>query len=126
MEQATATSVNDINVSKTFDRNLVNLESHQLVWLASKDIHNQVPIEILRKKVDYTKLFEDSEACAEYMNNSKEILTFMIISEKISEDILSCINNVSQVLGVYIHNINNEKYALNCGKVSIDIYSKSR
>ena len=123
MEQ---TALIDINVMKTFDRQLINLESHQLVWLTSKHIQNQITVETLRNLIDYTKLFDNNQLCAEYLKKSKEIFTSIIISDHSHENFFSSINDLDQVLGVYIHNINNEKYSFNCGKVSTSIDEYAR
>jgi hypothetical protein len=107
------------HMPEILDRNFVNLESHQLVWLAPQHRHNLVPIETLREIIDYTKLFEDTEACEEYINNSNRIITFMIISDEINQEILSRIHNLTHVLGIYIHN---EKCVSTYPKVSIHIH----
>ncbi|CAF1108164.1 unnamed protein product [Didymodactylos carnosus] len=55
---------------RTFDRERVNLESHQLVW-CDKNVNDSVTlVEALRKIVDYTKLFDNVEACKQYLNTT--------------------------------------------------------
>jgi hypothetical protein len=102
------------NLPEMLDRNFVNLESHQLVWLAPQHRHNLVPIETLREIIDYTKLFEDTGACEEYIKSSNKTITFMMISDEISQEILSHIHNLTHVLGIYIHNISNEENNETC------------
>ncbi|CAF3324992.1 unnamed protein product [Rotaria socialis] len=101
-------------MEKKIDRNFVNLESHQLVWLASQHGHNSVSVETLRQIIDYTKLFEDADACEEYMKTSSEITTFLMISDGMNHEILSRIHNIKQVFRVYIHDTSSEENNNEC------------
>lgn len=105
---------------ETLDRKLVNLESHQLLWLASYPKQDIVSMETLREIIDYTQLFDDIGACEQFVNNSKSIVTFLIISDEMSPTILSHIHHHDWVLKIYIHNTTGEE---NSNKLS-PTYSK--
>ncbi|CAF5160229.1 unnamed protein product, partial [Rotaria magnacalcarata] len=69
-----------------FDREKINLESHQLVWLDPTVDRNQesdtlASLENLRKIVDYTKLFNNVEQCQQFIEQTKTTTTFIITSD---------------------------------------------
>ena len=99
---------------KTLDRKLVNLESHQLLWLASYIKPEIVSIEALREIIDYTQLFEDIETCEQFINGSKSVSTFLIISDEMSQIMLPHIHNHDWVLKIYIHNTTSEENSNKC------------
>jgi hypothetical protein len=110
----------DKHLQKKLDRNFVNLESHQLVWLGSQHGHNSVSIETLREIIDYTKLFENTQACEEYIKSSNDTTTFLMISDEINQEIIPRVHNLDQVLGIYIHSTSSEQN----NKESVSMYSK--
>ncbi|UJR29648.1 hypothetical protein I4U23_017196 [Adineta vaga] len=59
------------------DREFINIESHQLVWLCINT--SIIPsIKDLRRIIDYTKLFSTVDKCLEYIDQTKNTTTFMI------------------------------------------------
>ena len=126
---SSVTTESAANRSKMLDRNTVNLESHQLVWLASQQSHDSISIETLRNITDYTKLFIDVDACDQYTKISQETIIFMIVSNEFSQDLLPRIHDRSQILAIYVYDSNceknNEQCASQFSKVSSHVRSDS-
>ena len=90
------------------DHDHVNLESHQLVWLDAKTSEqnsvNTVTIESLRKIVDYTKLFDNAEACQQYLQSSKDHNnTFLVTSGELGEKLIPEVYCLQHVLVIYVY-----------------------
>lgn len=93
---STTTAANMIIV----DHDHVNLESHQLVWLDEKT----VTIENLRQIVDYTKLFDNVEACQQYLQNSKDHKNiFLVTSGQSGEKLIPEVHGLQNVLVIYVY-----------------------
>jgi tetratricopeptide (TPR) repeat protein len=56
----------------------------------------------LRQIVNNVNTFTDADECIDFINDSKEEKTFMIVSEKFSQIIISIVHDISQVNSVYI------------------------
>ncbi|CAF4271617.1 unnamed protein product [Rotaria magnacalcarata] len=95
-----------------FDREKINLESHQLVWLDPTVDRNQesdtlASLENLRKIVDYTKLFNNVEQCQQFIEQTKTTTTFIITSDDLDEQLVSNVYNLKNVYSIYIYNTTN-------------------
>ncbi len=79
------------------DRQKINLESHQLVWLGEL----VVPIENLRNIIDYIKVFIDIEDCRRHIEQTKESKTFLVCSLQYGHNILSQVHDLDNVVAIY-------------------------
>ncbi|CAF1421683.1 unnamed protein product, partial [Didymodactylos carnosus] len=110
---------------RVFDREKVNLESHQLVWFGLNVDRNEksdtiVTLEGLRKIVDYTKIFDDVEQCQQYIEQTKDTITFLVTSDHRGEQLVSRVHNLNRVSSIYIYCLNKEyhqKWASNYSKI---------
>ncbi|CAF1612238.1 unnamed protein product [Didymodactylos carnosus] len=77
---------------KSFNRERMNLESHQLIWLDenvnSSEYENQRITTTLRKIVDYTKVFHSTDECQQHIQQTKYSRTFVVSSGQMTEMIL--------------------------------------
>lgn len=76
------TSITDTESTTTFDREQINLELLQLVWLTSGTSSNDnVPdIARLRLIIVYTKIYDDPESCLRHIDDTKATITFFVCS----------------------------------------------
>ena len=91
---------------RVFDRNSLNLDSHQLIWFGMRDTTS---IQNLRKIIDYTKVFNSIQECKKYIevtNNSTT--TFFVCSKLIAEEIISQIHHFESVKTIYVVDENQE------------------
>ena len=91
-----------------FDRKLVNLDNHQLVWCfeyvaGAATIQPSPAIDSLRKIVDYTKLFDDVDNCYQYLKQTSTTDTFLVISENCGEKLAPLIRDLKYIRAVYIY-----------------------
>ncbi|CAF0946668.1 unnamed protein product [Didymodactylos carnosus] len=97
---------------RSFNRERVNLESHQLVWLndnVNKSNDNDTTLkEDLRKIVDYTKLFDNVEQCLQYIEETKDSITFLVCSEQFGEILVPQIYHLQNIWSIYIYCHNKE------------------
>jgi hypothetical protein len=118
------------NISTMFNREKVNLESHQLVW-ADANINNGstdsvVTLQELRKIIDYTRLFDNVEVCKTYIEQSYDTTTFLVCSGQLGEQLVPLIHGLKHILSIYIYCLNKEYHqlwALHYSKVTSDFYN---
>ncbi|CAF1462512.1 unnamed protein product, partial [Didymodactylos carnosus] len=96
-----------------FNRERVNLESHQLVWLDpnvnnSNESESSITIEDLRKIIDYTKLFDNVEECQQYIVQTKDTTTFLVISEQLGQILIPQIHHLKNIWIIYVYCHNTE------------------
>ncbi|CAF1224363.1 unnamed protein product [Adineta ricciae] len=89
------------------NREIINIESHQLVLL-SNNISNIPSIEDLRRNIDYTKLFSTVEKCLQYINQTKNTVTFMICSRQFLPDLTSKFQNYKSISKIYVFDFSND------------------
>ena len=80
--------------SYSFDREQINLESHQLVWcdIRDKSLTAEEMAEIvnkLRKIVDYTQIFNDVNECEDYLEDASETDTFLVCSGEVGKKLMT-------------------------------------
>ncbi|CAF3375458.1 unnamed protein product [Rotaria socialis] len=121
---------NAIQQRHIFDREKINLESHQLVWLDPTVDRNQesdalASLENLRKIVDYTKLFNNVEQCQQFIEQTKVTTTFITTSDDLGEQLVSNVYNLKNVYSIYIYNTTNnyqQEWISNYSKIK-QVYS---
>lgn len=91
-----------------FDRNSINLESHQLIFLDknSTDSGQDKPIvtlEELRKIVDYTKVINNVEEALQYMEQTQKTTTFLVCSDDLGQIIVPQIHLLENIRSIYIY-----------------------
>jgi hypothetical protein len=104
-------------LSPIFNREQVNLESHQLIWL---DVNTNgrehtnsraITIRDLRKIVDYTKLFDNIKNCEQYLNNTtSSCSTFFVFSGKLEQIVMQKFDAFKDIHKMYIYCQNKERY----------------
>lgn len=108
--RSTPTSSSSVR-SRLFDRERLNLESHQLVGC---DIHilgdltEDTTLAALRQIVDYTKLFGSGESCKHYLQETQHIVSFLICSDKIGEHLIPEIHHFHNIRSIYVYSQNSE------------------
>ncbi|CAF0878337.1 unnamed protein product [Didymodactylos carnosus] len=107
------------------DRERVNLESHQLIWLDKSINSNQsdstVTVERLRNVVDYTKLYYNPEECLQHIEQTKDTATFLIGSDELVRIFIPKIHDLENIQAIYIYCSQNEycqQWISNYSKVS--------
>ncbi|CAF1075954.1 unnamed protein product [Didymodactylos carnosus] len=87
------------------DRELTNLESHQLIWLdSSMDTkESQITLHNLRKVVDYTKLFDNVEECERYILEKKDTITFLVTSGALGQNLIPRINDLGNIRQIFVY-----------------------
>ncbi|CAF0920489.1 unnamed protein product [Adineta ricciae] len=92
--------------SYSFDREEINLESHQVVWcdIQDKSLAEEETTEIgsrLRKIVDYTRFFNDVNECEDYLEETSKTNTFLICSGEVGKALMTrcdqCISSVEMM-----------------------------
>lgn len=88
-----------------FDRNRINLESYQLIYFTEPgiELQNESNIQKLRKIVDYTKIFTDSETCQRHFQEPCDATTFMICANNREEKLISQIHDQKHLHSIYIY-----------------------
>jgi hypothetical protein len=119
---ASVTTISTSDHLLIIDRQQVNLESHQLLWLDANLMHNtndsKITIEGLRKIVDYTKLFDDIEECFEYIKGTQETTTFIVCSGHLGKILIPKIHNLQNIWSIYIYCMNKEYHTQWASKYS--------
>ncbi|CAF4059940.1 unnamed protein product [Rotaria sordida] len=103
-----------------FNRERVNLESHQLIWLDANWKKDKTTLENLRKIVDYTKIFDNMDECLVYINQTDTTVTFLICSGQMGETFTSKVHHFDSIYAIYIYCQNKEyhqKWASKYSKV---------
>ena len=87
---------------------LVNLESHQLVWCDGR-MNNDTRVNLtvvlaeLRKIVDYTKLFDDIEECFQHLQDTRDAVTFLVISGRFGQTLVPRISHFKNIRSIHIY-----------------------
>ena len=101
--------------SYSFDRQRINLESHQIVWCdvaRDKSLAEEETPEIdnrLRKIVDYTRFFNDVTECEEYLEDTSETDTFLICFGEVGKILMTRCDQW-EIRSMYIICRNDEEY----------------
>ncbi|CAF1488828.1 unnamed protein product, partial [Didymodactylos carnosus] len=114
------------------DRNKVNLESHQLVWLdanVNNSEHEDTTVTLagLRKIIDYTKLFDNISECKEYLKSTENGSTFLVTSGSFGQTFVPEIHEVEIIYKIYVYCGNKEfhqKWASKYSKTKNRIHIK--
>jgi hypothetical protein len=111
-----------------FDRERVNLDSHQLLWCDSnisgltENTGSTVTINELRKIVDYTKLFDNVDECHQFIKQTGDTITFLICSAQFAECLIPYIHDLKNVKSIYVYCPNNQsQWSTKSSKVSLII-----
>ena len=91
-----------------FDRNCINLESHQLILLDKnisdiKQDETVLTLEELRKIVDYTKFINHIEEAVQYIEQTKQTATFLICSSSLGQIIVPQIHALENIQSIYMY-----------------------
>jgi hypothetical protein len=99
-EETTQAVVSYIEI--TLNREKINLESHQLVWLDAK-IHDHeyqdttVNLEGLRRIIDYTKLFDNVQDCKEYLERTDNGLIYLATSGSLRLTFIPQVHDIDSI-----------------------------
>ena len=116
---ATAVSVDDATSSSNklcdewFDREKVNLELYQLVWVDEKNSTSpdKITLRRLRKIIDYLKVFSNVTDCQDYLNETVDTTTFLVISfEELNKELLPQIQDRKNIWSIYRHSKNRRSH----------------
>lgn len=88
---------------RIFAREKYNLEPHQLVWLGVPVNNRKVHINVLRKIVDYTKLFDNVEECLSYLQQTPRTATFLVCGDHLSERLISKLDDLKNIRALYFY-----------------------
>jgi len=88
------------------DREFINIESHQLVWLGMNKSFSP-SIQDLRRIVDYTKLFSIADKCLEYIERTKNTATFIVCSREFGSILTSKLHNHEYISKIYVYDFVN-------------------
>ncbi|CAF1303153.1 unnamed protein product [Adineta steineri] len=97
-----------------FSRERINLESHQLILL-SKSIDQTEQDEILftsnqlRQIVDYTKRMDNIEETLQFIEATKDTITFLICSGSLGQIIIPQIHTLKNIRSIYVY-CRNQQY----------------
>ena len=97
--------------SRLFDRERLNLESHQLVYCATyaqDSITEDITLSELRQIIDYTKCFNNDKSCKRYLQETQHIVSFLICSDNISKELIPEIHYLHNIRLIYIYSRNDE------------------
>ncbi|CAF1506554.1 unnamed protein product [Adineta ricciae] len=116
---------------KILNRERINLESYQLIWLDSNThsvINNDTAVTLtnLRKIVDYTKLYNEKEECIQYIKQTSNTTTFLVCSGSLGEQTIPIVHSMNNIWTIYIFCQNkdyHEKWATNYSKIK-RVYTK--
>ena len=98
-----------------FDRSRVNLESHQLIWCDTnvnslvRQSESLVTIDKLRQIVDYTKLYDNANECLQYVEQTKDLKTFLVCSEQSAEKLVPQMHEWRNIRSIYIYCLENNE-----------------
>ncbi|CAF1477813.1 unnamed protein product [Didymodactylos carnosus] len=65
-------------------------------------------VEKLRKLVHYTKIFDNTQACKDYIERTKYLTTFLVISFEYAEIIVPQIHHFESIQSIYIYFVDKE------------------
>lgn len=88
----------NIDLKRRFRRQLnreqINLESHQLVWLDPAFIKTDITLERLRQIIDYTNVFDDIEDCLQYIEQIKNgNKIFLVCTKELNNELKSSLRS---------------------------------
>jgi hypothetical protein len=91
-----------------FNHERINLESHQLIWLDSNvyDVSHDdtaVTLKNLRKIIDYTKLYNNSEESIQYIKQTSNTVTFLVCSGRLGQQIVPIVHQMKHIWTIYIY-----------------------
>jgi hypothetical protein len=97
--KSSASSQSNIDENRTsirvLNREQLNLETHQLVWLDPEFLKNGITSERLRQIIDYTKIFDNIDDCLGYIEKTKNRnQTFLICTKVLSEELLTRLHSI--------------------------------
>ncbi|CAF1375814.1 unnamed protein product, partial [Adineta ricciae] len=97
--------------SRRFNRERLNLESHQLVCYDTYSQHataRNFTLTELRQIIDYTKFFDNNKSCKRYLEETQHIVSFLICSDTTSEQLIPEIHELPNVRFIYIYSPHND------------------
>jgi hypothetical protein len=108
-----------------FNRERINLESHQLIWLDTRVKSDEITLQSLRKIVDYTKVFDNIDECLFYIKQTNSTVTFLVCSGQLGEIFTLKVHDLNNIYAIYIYCQNKEyhqKWASKYSKVSTKLH----
>lgn len=97
------TQASDVSATRArlFDREQLNLDAHQLVLCGTylPDLN----LLKLRQTIDYTKVFGSGEACKRYLQETPQIISFVVCADSLGEQFISEINDLHNVRSIYLY-----------------------
>ncbi|UJR11417.1 hypothetical protein I4U23_015597 [Adineta vaga] len=97
--------------SRLFDRERLNLESHQLVWCDNHvhdGLNGDLTISKLREIVDYTKFFDNQDSCKHYLQESQYVVCFLVCSDNIGKQLIPEIHHLQNIRSIFVYSQNSE------------------
>jgi hypothetical protein len=87
-----------------FNRERVNLETHQLIWCDEIDDNSEysVSADELRKIVDYTRLYNDVQECQQHLKRTSDTTTFLVCSCMIGKRLIPIIHKLKNIRLIYV------------------------
>ena len=98
----------------------VNLESHQLVLIDPNcSRQDTIRTDLLRKIVDYTKIFDNNEDAQKYLEQTHGTITFLMVRKELAQELVPQIHHLKDIRKIYIISElhNHSKYFSNYSKV---------
>ncbi len=99
-----------------FDRECVNLESHQLIFFDknANNIEQQhetlFTLEELRKIVNYTKFINNVDEVLQHIEQTKDTTTFLVCSGSLGQIIVPQIHDLNNIQSIYVYCHNKQYY----------------
>ncbi|CAF1133774.1 unnamed protein product [Didymodactylos carnosus] len=101
-EKVDATSNTSKNIAKAAVVDLQPMETFVLVWL-STNAEKITDITKLRCIVNYMRVFNDPNACIDYITNRRQEKVFVIVSSSVGEQIVLLIDQIDEIDSIYIY-----------------------
>jgi hypothetical protein len=95
-----------------------NLESYQLVWLGDA---SSLKIENLRGIIDYTTIFDNLEECQSFLEETRNITTFLVISYPKEARLVR--EHLSNIRSVYIYKPDGKNRSVDHSKTRVSFCS---
>ncbi|CAF1536898.1 unnamed protein product, partial [Adineta ricciae] len=109
-----------------FDREQINLESHQLVWLGPLIT---LSVKTVRKVIDYTKVFDNVKECLTYIEKNKISTTIFLViaSSELGKLLIPQITDFNNIWSIIIYEVDtsHSEWISNYPKVCLYSYGIS-
>ena len=101
-EKVETTTNTSENIVKTAADDLQTMETFVLVWLAT-NAEMVTGITKLLRFGNYLRIFDDPDACIDYVTDRRQEKVFLVVSNSVGEQIVPLIYRIHEIYSIYVY-----------------------